>query len=241
MKCPVERTASQTALQGDPFAVHGIVTPLVGRDRELAVLRGLLERAVSYHAPQVVTIIGNQGTGKSRLISEWTAGVTGQPVRIFRGRATSPQNRYSAIARLLRDRFGLAEADDSEEAKNKFRDTVQVVFGDRRVGEVVHFLGDFLGFRYADSPFLRAFEDNPRQHDQIGRAVLRRFLEIDAAVSPLVLILDDLSAADDDTLSLIDELGEGLGGSPVVVVACARADVVVRRPSFGQSAMDHTR
>ncbi len=231
----------RAAAQGDPFAVHGLVTPLIGRDRELATLRGLLERAVSYQAPQVVTIIGNQGTGKSRLVSEWAGGVTGQPARIFRGRASAPGHRYSAIARLLRDRFGLADGDESEEAKNKFRDTVQVVFGDRRVGEVVHFLGDFLGFRYADSPFLRAFEDNPRQHDQIGRAVLRRFLEVDAAVSPLVLILDDLSAADDDTLTLIDELGEGLGGSPVMVVACARPDLVVRRPSLGQTAMDHTR
>src|SRR5262245_55136351 len=130
MGIPVERPASQ----GEAFSVHGVVSPLVGRDRELATLTSLLERAIEYQAPQMITVIGNQGTGKARLVSEWLATIQ-PPVRVYRGRATARAQRYSAIARLLRDRFGLGEADD-DASKTRFRDTVQMVFGDRRVGEV---------------------------------------------------------------------------------------------------------
>lgn len=224
----------------DVFSVRGVVSPLVGRDREMELLRGALARAVEYQAPQVVTIQGNQGTGKSRLVAEWSESLQ-PPVRVFRGRATPGGARYSAIARLLRDRFELTEGDTSDAARERFRDTVQVVFGDRRVGEVVHFLGGFVDLRFPESPFLRAFEDNARQYDEIARTVFRRFVEVDATVSPIVLVLDDLQWADDDTLQLIEDLGEGLAGSPVMLVACARPELIVRRPGWCQRAGDHTK
>jgi len=215
---------------GDPFAVRGQVSPLVGRDAEIKTLAGLLERARAYHAPQIVALVGNQGTGKTRLAREFTATVTA-PARVFEGRATSGA-RYSAIMRLLRARVGIGENDDGEDARARFRDVVQGVFGDRRIGEVVHFLGTFIGLRYPESPFLRAFEDNPRQHDEIARALLRRFIELDAQASPVVLVLDDLHLADDDTLGLVEELGEGLSGSSVMLVLGAH---------FAEHAGDATR
>jgi tetratricopeptide (TPR) repeat protein len=221
------------------FRVHGVVSPLVGRDVEMDTLQQVVKRAIEYQAPQLVTLVGNQGTGKTRLVSEWTTWIE-PPTRVYRGRAISRNARYSAVARLLRDRLGLAEGEDLERARERVREVVQVVFGDRRVAEVVHFLGSFLDLRFADSPFVRAFDDNLRQHDEIARAILRRFLEVDASESPIVLIFDDLENADDDTLALLEELGETLGGSPIVLCACARPEMLVRRPRWGQVA-DHTK
>jgi tetratricopeptide (TPR) repeat protein len=230
----------RAATSTDTFAVHGVVTRLIGRDRELGVLRSLLQRATAYQAPQFVTVLGNQGVGKSRLLSELMT-TAGEGTRVFHGTATGPTSRYSAIVRLLRDRFGIAEGTDDDAAHQRLRDAVQEVFSDRRVGEVLHFLGSFLGLRYRDSPFLRTFDDNARQHDEIARAVLRRFLEVDAARSPLVLVFDDVEKADDDTLTLLEDLGQGLAGSPVMIVACARPELLVRRPQWGNEAGDATR
>lgn len=224
----------------DVFSVRGVVSPLVGRDAELESLRGALARAVEYQAPQVVTVLGNQGTGKSRLVAEWAASIQA-PVRVFRGRAVQGGTRYAAITRLLRDRFEVQEGDDAATAQSRFRDAVQVVFGDRRVGEVVHFLGGFLDLRFPESPFLRAFEDNPKQYDEVARTVFRRFVEVDASSSPVVLILDDLQWADDDTLQLIEEMSEGLAGSAVMLVACARPELQVRRPHWCERAGDHAK
>jgi tetratricopeptide (TPR) repeat protein len=222
------------------FTLRGEMGPLVGRKTELDALRGALLRAVEYQAPQVVTVLGNQGTGKSRLVAEWAQEIK-SPTRVFKGRSSKEGRRYGAISRLLRDRFDVIEGDSTDATRERFHQAIQSVFGDRRVGEVVHFLGSFLDMRFPESPFLRAFEDNQRQHDEIARAIFRRFLEVDATSSPLVLIFDDLHWADDDTLQAIEEAAEGLAGSPVVVVACARPELMVKRPRWCGNASDHTR
>jgi tetratricopeptide (TPR) repeat protein len=236
LESPTKRAPSQ----GDVFfRVHGVVSPLVGRDHELQQLRQVVKRAIEYQAPQLVTVVGNQGTGKTRLVSEWCHGIEA-PTRVYRGRAISRNARYSAVARLLRHRLGIGENEEMEAERARVREVVQVVFGDRRVAEVVHFLGTFLDLRFADSPFVRAFDDNPKQHDEIARAVLRRFLEVDASESPIALIFDDLENADEETLTLLEELGETLGGSPIVVCSCSRPEMLVRRPRWGHAG-EHTR
>ena len=45
-------------------------SPLVGRKDALTSLREVVARAIDFQAPQLVTIVGNQGTGKTRLIDE---------------------------------------------------------------------------------------------------------------------------------------------------------------------------
>jgi tetratricopeptide (TPR) repeat protein len=115
------------------------------------------------------------------------------------------------------------------------------VFGDGRVDEVLHFLGSFMELRLPGSPFLRAFEDNPRQYEDIACAVFRRFLEVDSATAPLVLVFDDLHLAEDPTLQALEDAAESLAGTPVVIIATARPELLVRRPRWCTKVTEHTR
>ena len=227
----------------DVFGVLGRPAEFVGREEELRALDSVLDRAISYQAPQLVTILGNQGTGKSRLLAEWIARVekSGRGVRVFRGRADERGSEYGVFQRLLRERFALSEAEDKKRQVERVRSEIERVFGDRRVAEVAHFLGAFLELSVRESPFLRAVAENPAQRDQIARTVLRRFLEVDAEKGPLVLAFEDFQWGDERSLSLLRELGEGLGGSPVVLIALARPDLFVRYPQWGSFEGDHTR
>ena len=229
----------------------GIVSQtLIGRDAEFDQLDAIFTRAVDYQAPQLVTVVGGQGVGKSRLVSEWlsrmlarqSAGTPGRP-RVYRGRAVANAGTYALVQRLLRDRFAISEADDDAQRLEKVRVQVTDVFHDRRMTEVMHFLGRFLDLRIADNAFIRAvsFGDDNRHEEAIARTVLRRFLELDAERSPLVLLFDDLHLADDHSLALLGELAEGLGGSPVMLIAAARPELFVRQPRWGQGNIDHTR
>ena len=100
-------------------APHRVSMPLVGRDHEIGQLDGIFARAVEYQAPQLVTVVGTQGTGKTRLVAEWlarllarqAAGTAGRP-RVYRGRAVAGSGSYALISRILRDRFGIHESDD---------------------------------------------------------------------------------------------------------------------------------
>jgi tetratricopeptide (TPR) repeat protein len=223
------------------FEVRGTRSPLVGRDTQLAAIEEVIVRAVDFHAPQLVTVVGNQGTGKTRLVSELVKRAVRAPMREFSGRAVEGGPRYGAIASLLRNRFAINETDPAEAARESFIRQVAEVFGQERIAEVMHFLGGYLDLHFADSPFLSVLAENPRQHDDIARTVLRRFFERDAQLGPLVLVIDNLQWADADTLALLNELGSQLGGAPLVLICCARPEMLMRCADWGVAASDHLR
>lgn len=211
----------------------------MGRQAALATLLELAARAVDFQAPQLVSIVGNQGTGKSRLIAEAVAAL-GSRFRVYYGRATEGgTERLSAIASLLRDRFHLVPTPD-ETSRLRFAHEVRTTFGAEQT-EMLHFLGSYVGLEFAPSPFLHLLEENPRQRADISRTALRRFIEVDANAGPIVLVLDDLQWADEETLALTSELAAGLGGSPVVLLCAARNEMLVRYPAWGEGTSDHER
>ena len=101
---------------------------------------------------------------------------------------------------------------------------------------MLYFLGAFVGLDFAPTPFLRAVTESPKQHTELARTALRRFVELDATFGPLVLVLDDLQWADDETLALVGDLAVGLSGSPIVLLAAARPEMLVRSGGWGEGA-----
>lgn len=216
-------------------------SPLVGRGQALSTLLEIAARAVDFQAPQLVSIVGNQGTGKSRLIAEAVAAL-GSRFRVYYGRAVPSEaggERLSAIASLLRDRFHLLPNPD-DTSRLRFAHEVRTTFGAEQA-EMLHFLGSYVGLEFAPSPFLHLLEENPRQRADISRTALRRFIEVDANAGPIVLVLDDLQWADESTLALTSELAAGLGGSPVVLLCAARSEMLIRYPAWGEGTGDHER
>ncbi|HSR99850.1 MAG TPA: tetratricopeptide repeat protein [Kofleriaceae bacterium] len=218
----------------------------MGRNDPLATLSEVVARAIEFQAPQLVTVVGNQGTGKSRLIHELMpllAQNRARPCRVFHGAAERDGDgnpvRHAALASLLRDRFELLPIPD-EASRLRFAHEVKTVMGSEQIAEMLHFVGSFLGLGYPVTPFLRAVTENPKQHTELARVALRRFIELDAAQSPLMLVLDDMQWADRDTIGLVSEIVGGLGGSPVVLLVAARPDMLVHATGWGEGA-DHER
>ena len=240
------RHRSPIRLDSEP-GTWTIRSPLVGRGDTLATLDDVISRAIDFQAPQLVTIIGNQGTGKTRLLEELVARIVSnqeRPCRVFHGRAERGVGGrpvpMSALATLLRDRFELTPYPD-EASRLRFSYEVRGVMGTDQVAEALCFLGAFVGLSYPPTPFLRAIGDNPKLSAELSRTVLRRFLELDAAHGPLVLVLDDMQWADPETLALVTELTAGLAGSPVVLIAAARPEMLVHAAGWGEGGIDHER
>lgn len=236
------------SVRAEPVAeVRSVKSPLVGRADQLATLSDVVARAIDFQAPQLVTVIGNQGTGKTRLIDELVPLLVNsrdRPCRVFHGRAERDRDgqpvRNAALASLLRDRFELLPIPD-DTARLRFAHEVRTVMDSDQVAEMLHFIGGFVAMDYPPTAFLEAVTEDPAQHAQIARTALRRFLELDAAQSPLVLVLDDMQWADRETLGLVSEIVHGLGGSPVVLLTAARPDMLVHAGGWGEGAVDHER
>ena len=224
----------------DPFSLRGLRSPLVGRDSELQRMLAAVAQSASDRRPQLVTVVGNQGTGKSRLVDELLHGLPSTTL-FYRCSAAPNGARYSTIARLLRARFAISETAAEGELIDEFRREVQEVFGDQRVAEVLHVLGGFLNLQFPDSPFLRVLGENPKQYEEVARTVLRRFVEVDGSHGPIVLVVDDLQWADEGSLSLLQELSTTLHESPVTLLVCARPELMVRMAEWGVGAAEHLR
>ena len=231
----------------EPEPVRVVRSALVGRSDHLTTLREIVQRAVDFQAPQLVTVVGNQGTGKSRLINELIAMLAASKergARVFHGAAERDAHgkplRLAALTSLLRDRFELTPNPD-DVARLRFQQELRGVMGSDQVAEMLHFLGSFVGLDFPPTPFLSAVSESPKQYQEIARTVLRRFIELDAAQAPLVLVLDDMQWADQETIGLVKDLAAGLGGSRVVLLTAARPEMLVHAAGWGEGAVDHER
>ena len=229
---PDDRTIPEkpAASLGAPSSIR---SPLVGRGPEMRELDEALARALD-REPQTVSIIGSAGIGKTRLLHEFIHRVRERErrVRIYRGVCRESGPAFGVVQRILRARFGIMEGTDAEQTRETFRSMVSESLGDRRVTEFLHFLGAFLDLKYPESPFIRAVEDDPQQFALVSRAVLRRFFEVDAEKSPLVLTFEDLHWAHDDSLDLVQYLAGTLADAPILLVCTARPELLARRADW---------
>lgn len=229
-----------------PEPPRAVRSRLVGREDALSTLRDVVARASDFQAPQLVTIVGNQGTGKTRLINELIVelGSSDSKIRVIHGAAerdpAGKPVRLSTVASVLRDRFELTPVPD-DTSRLRFTHEVKTVMASDQVGEILYFLGGLVGLEFAPTPFLQAVTESPKQHAELARTALRRFVELDAAASPLVIVLDDLQWADDEALEMINDLAANLSGSPTVLLAASRPEMLVRSGGWGAGAADHTR
>ena len=223
--------------RGATVTPGGAAGPLFGRDRELAALAGAILAVDEGRQTRVVTVIGPGGLGKSRLIAEFLGAARARgsaaAARVTEASARDEGTAYGLFGRLLRARFGVEPEADADAARAAIRSSVVAVMGDRKVGDVLYFLGQLIGLPFDESPLTRAVQDDYAEAALIRRAVLKAFLEADAAHAPICIVLDDLHAAHDDSLDLLRYLIGALDG-PLLLVCAARPELSARHEEWGR-------
>jgi tetratricopeptide (TPR) repeat protein len=209
--------------------------PLIGRDDELQLLRRTYVEAAERKEARVVTLVGPTRIGKHRLIEAFAEELEGRHgARVYRGAAGHESAAFGAFSKLLRSRFGISDATDAAAARTILHREVSAVLGDRRVGDVCVFLGDFMGLTFPETPLTRAVTDDPVQARLLQRAVLKSFIEADAASKPVCLTIDALHETDEDSLELIEHLVESLKGR-ILIICGARPHFLSQHPEWTSS------
>jgi class 3 adenylate cyclase/tetratricopeptide (TPR) repeat protein len=204
--------------------------PLIGRRRELDVLTGALERARQERTPQLVTLVGVPGIGKSRLVYELFKAIESEPDLVFwrQGRAL-PYGEgvtYWALAEMVKAHAGVLETDSLADVGQKLTQAVSVVLGESPEAEWVE-----LHLRLLVGLTTSSDMSGDRRAESF--AAWRRFFEALAEQNPLVLIFDDLHWADDNLLDFVDHLVDWASSVPILVVCAARPELLDRRPAWG--------
>ncbi len=204
-------------------------TPLIGRSDELEALRLHYRQAFTEQAVRLVTVLGEPGVGKSRLVREFAAHVDAQPELVAwrQGRCLSFGDTVSfwALGEIVKAQAAILESDDPREGAAKLDAAVRAVAGD--VAE-----REWLKARLAPLVGLASVAEAASSRDESFMA-WRRFLQLVAAQSPLILVIEDLHWADPALLDFLEQLVDQAGQVGLLLVATARPELLDRRPGWG--------
>src|SRR5581483_8940990 len=206
---------------------HGLEAPVVGRDRELRQIKDLFHACAEDRKPQLVSLTGIAGIGKSRLAWEFYKYFDGLPQVTYwhRGRclAYGEGVTYWALADMVRMRCRISEDEEPASALAKLRAALEEHVLDQ--GE-----RQFVEPRVAQ--LLGLGDQEPRERQDLF-AAWRLFFERLADVYPTVLAFEDMQWADESLLDFVEYLLDWSRTSPLYVITLARPELLERRTGWG--------
>jgi predicted ATPase/class 3 adenylate cyclase len=212
----------------------GLEAPFVGRDGELRRIKDLFHTCSDERKPQLISITGIAGIGKSRLAWEFYKYFDGiaQITYWHRGRCLSYGEgvTYWALADMVRMRARIAEDEEPASALAKLAAVVEEHLPDEEERRFVeprlrHLLG---------------LEENTRFEREDLFAAWRLFFERLADVYPTVMVFEDMQWADASLLDFIEYLLDWSRSSPLFVMTLARPELQERRPTWGTASRNFT-
>jgi class 3 adenylate cyclase len=201
-----------------PPVLRPLDAPLVGREREIAVLNAMLDHAVADRGCTLVTILGAAGVGKSRLCAEFIASL-GNRGRAVIGRCLSYGDgiAFWPVREVMEALAGLGEQDSAETVARKL--TALLPAGDDREVIVQRMAG------------LLGIGDSAGDSTEIFWA-FRRLLEAVAAEQPTVVVFDDVQWGEPTFLDVLEYLVMSGQDAPIMLVAIARPELAEQRPQL---------
>jgi DNA-binding SARP family transcriptional activator/predicted ATPase len=195
-----------------PVAVR-LDAPLVGRGEETGRLKAAYARATSGRVTMTVTVIGEAGLGKTRLVQEFAGGL-GREAHVFTGRCLP----YGEGITFWPLREVVRQAGMGDDSPEGIRDLLADEADAAAVAEQLHrALGSGSQGRTAATEIFWA---------------ARRFLEALARHQPVLVVFEDLHWAEPTFLDLVESLALRPGRSPIVVVCIARPELLDQRPAW---------
>ncbi|HET6362496.1 MAG TPA: adenylate/guanylate cyclase domain-containing protein [Gemmatimonadota bacterium] len=236
--------AKRKAFRLSTRGVEGIETRMIGREAELRALLEMLHETIEEREPRVVTVYGDAGLGKSRLMFEFTSAVELLPERVwmFAGRAHQemPALQYALVRDLFASRFGIQESDSTEVKRTKFEGGMELFMG---AGEesrrMAHVVGQLIGFDFSSSPHVKPLLGNPRQIRDRALEHAAEFMRRVTQKLPAVVLLEDIHWADNGSLDFVDQVTRACEGARLFVLCLARPSLLERRPSWGEGMEHH--
>jgi class 3 adenylate cyclase len=199
-----------------PRGVPGLKRAFVGRDHELSLVQEAFVLAAERRKPQLVTIMGEPGVGKTRLVRElweWLGGEAFDMVRrTGRCMPYGLARTYGPISEILKEHYGILDSDSTER--------ILALFGEREL------LGLALGLDVAGE--LHPIDARDRLHD----AWIDFVAEL-AAERPLVLLVEDLHWGEEPLFELLERMLLEIR-APVFLLATARPEFLELSPTWGR-------
>ena len=201
---------------------------MVGRDHELGLLTGALRHVIDERSPQLVTILGRAGIGKSRLVRElYQHAIALVDTKVaWRSGRCQPYGEnvaYAPLADVVKAQAGVLATDPPQKVHERL---------DAALRELVP-AGQSARFSDALRPLL-GLPGSPLSTED-AESAWRRFLLALAGRGPTVLVFEDLHWADESMIRFVELIGATVRDVPLLVVCTARPELVDREPTWARA------
>ncbi|HJS19958.1 MAG TPA: adenylate/guanylate cyclase domain-containing protein [Anaerolineales bacterium] len=223
--------------------VEGIETRTIGREVELAKVKSAFETSTREKHTNLVSIVAEAGTGKSRLLYEFANWLEVQSVQIFKGRASLEIANlpYALIRDLLSTAFKIQDSDNAATARRKLENGLAETMSAEDIVKSTHFIGHLIGFDFSTSPYLQGILGDARQIRDIAFHYMGQFLENVMQSQSAVICLEDIHWADSDSLDFIDYLLQTHRDLPLLILVLTRPAFFEEHPDWGKEPIRHLR
>ena len=230
--------AAHRVLATRPSSVARPPLPMVGRQAQLDAVLGVFGDVAANGRPHLLSLVGNAGIGKSRLVAEILPTVAdrwpGTVVR--RGRCLSFGDgvTYWALAEILRETCGIALGEPAATATARLVERLGELLAplglsDRDVAVTIAALAATAGIDVAEGGL------GPYRPEVIADELRRawsRFAAALASAGPALLVIEDVHWADDQLLDTLERI-VARAQVPLMVLVTARPELLDAFPGFG--------
>jgi adenylate cyclase len=222
--------AAEAPSGGRGLAALGLSAPLIGREESLREMLAAFDRVAEGRA-ELVSITGEVGTGKSRLLGEFLARLDSagrlERAALRRTACSSLGERtYGVVGAYFRQGFGIDSADSLDTASKKVLAALPALgAGPEDTERIVSVVPYLLGFASERSP---AGEVDPEQTKRQIFLALRFLFERRLRRGPLILVVEDLHWADAASVELLQFMADRVADRPLMLLLTYRPSVDAR-------------
>jgi adenylate cyclase len=223
--------AVERARAGRGLEAHGLAAPMIGREIELGRMLEAFAGMRQGRA-QVLSLVGDAGIGKSRLLNEFltrlgTLPGAGEITLRRTACASHGATPFGVIAQFFRDAYGVAKDDPLEAARRKIEDGLRALgAAPEESANAAAMAGYVLGLHGIEA--LR--EIDPERLNRQILSMLRTVIERRLGTGPLLLAVEDLQWADAASIEGLRVVTEWLHDQPLMFIFTCR-------PSFDANAL----
>ena len=199
---------------------------MIGRDREMALLRQAMDRVAADRVCYLFTVLGAAGVGKSRLVAEAVREVEPE-VTVLQGRCL-PYGQgitFFAVEDVIRRAAGIGLGDSCEQARSKI---TSVLHSEENEGLIADRICQLLGLSETAIPTEEIFW------------AFRKFVEALGRDRPLFLVFEDIHWAEPTFLDLIEHVAEWARDAPILLVCLARTELLDQRRAWAGGMLNVT-
>lgn len=226
--------------------VEGIETRTIGRSEELAKLKSAFKAVVDRRRMQLINIVAEAGTGKSRLLYEFTRWLDTQEhsLHLFKGRATQEMTQipYALLRDIFSSSFEIQDNDRAATARQKLERGIRSYLGDNKDASLyTPFIGHLIGLDYSTSPHLKGILGDAQQIRNLAFHYITQFFVEITREQTGVIFLEDIHWADRGSLDFFDHLMITKPDLPLLIIGLTRSTLFEQRPDWGTGPIDSLR